>query len=69
MNYGRRWIAEIVFSSIKGTFGEHVAARKFPHMVKEILLKAALYNTFSRMTYLAKNLMDRATWSQKRPRK
>jgi hypothetical protein len=25
------------------TFGEHVAARKFPHMLKEIFLKAALY--------------------------
>jgi hypothetical protein len=50
MNYGHRWIAETVFSSIKRIFGEHVAARKFPHMVKEILLKASLYNMFSRMT-------------------
>lgn len=31
-------------------FGEHVAARKFPYMVKEIFLKAALYNMFNRMT-------------------
>ena len=51
MNYGYRWIAETVFSSIKRTFGEYVTARKFPHMVKEILLKAALYNNmFSTMT-------------------
>ena len=40
VSYGYRWIAETAFSSIKRTFGEHVTARKFPHMVKEILLKA-----------------------------
>ena len=28
------------FSSIKRMFGEHVTARKFPNMVKEIFLKA-----------------------------
>ncbi len=50
VSYGYRWIAETAFSSIKRTFGEHVTARKFPHMVKEILLKAALYNMFNRMT-------------------
>ena len=52
VSYGYRWIAETAFSSIKRTFGEHVTARKFPHMVKEILLKAALYNMFNRMTSL-----------------
>jgi IS5 family transposase len=50
VSYGYRWIAETAFSSIKRTFGEHVTARKFPHMVKEILLKAVLYNMFNRMT-------------------
>ena len=50
MSYGYRWMAETVFSSIKRTFGEHVTARKFPYMVKEIFLKAALYNVFNRMT-------------------
>jgi len=50
VSYGYRWIAETVFSSIKRTFGEYVAARKFPHMVREIFLKAALYNMFNRMT-------------------
>ena len=50
MSYGYRWVAETVFSSIKRTFGEHVTARKFHNMVKEILLKAALYNMFNRMT-------------------
>ena len=50
VSYGYRWIAETVFSSIKRTFGEHVTARKFPHMVKEMFLKAALYNMFNRIT-------------------
>ncbi|MFY9873393.1 MAG: transposase, partial [Candidatus Nitrosopolaris sp.] len=50
VSYGYRWIAETAFSSIKRTFGEHVTARKFHNMVKEILLKAALYNMFNRMT-------------------
>ena len=50
VSYGYRWMAETVFSSIKRTFGEYVTARKFPHMVKEIFLKVALYNMFNRMT-------------------
>ncbi|MGC2681083.1 MAG: transposase [Candidatus Nitrosopolaris sp.] len=44
VSYGYRWIADTAFSSIKRIFGEHVTARKFHNMVKEILLKAALYN-------------------------
>ncbi len=50
MSYGHRWMAETVFSSIKRMFGEHVTARKFSNMVKEIFLKATLYNMFNRMT-------------------
>ena len=50
MGYGYRWIVETVFSCIKRTFGEHVTARKFPHMIKENLPKAALYNMFNRMS-------------------
>ncbi len=52
ISYGHRWIAQTVFSSIKRTFGEgeQVAARKYPHMVKEIILNATLYNMFNRMT-------------------
>lgn len=49
VSYRYRWLAETAFSSIKRMFGEHVTARKFPHMVKEIFLKATLYNMFSRM--------------------
>jgi IS5 family transposase len=49
VSYGHRWMAETVFSSIKRMFGEHVTARKFSNMVKEIFLKATLYNMFNRM--------------------
>ena len=48
-NAGRSRMAETAFSSIKRMFGEHVTARKFPYMVKEIILKAALYNMFNHM--------------------
>ena len=50
VSYGHRWMAETVFSSIKRMFEEHVTARKFSNMVKEIFLKATLYNMFNRMT-------------------
>ena len=50
VSYGHRWMVETAFSSIKRMFGEHVTARNFPNMVKEIFLKATLYNMFNRMT-------------------
>jgi hypothetical protein len=41
---------ETVFPSMKRMFvGEHVSARKFPNMMKEIFLKASLYNMFNDM--------------------
>jgi hypothetical protein len=46
VSYGSRWMAETVFSSLKRMFGEYVSARKFPNMVKEMILKASLYNMF-----------------------
>ena len=49
VSYGHRWMAETVFSSIKRTFGEHVTARKFPNMAKELILKVSLYNMFATM--------------------
>jgi len=49
VSYGQRWMAETVFSSIKRTFGEHVAARKFSNMAKEFILKASRYNIFAIM--------------------
>jgi Transposase DDE domain len=44
VSYGQRWIVETVFSSIKRTFGEYVYSVKFENMVKEMMLKASLYN-------------------------
>jgi hypothetical protein len=49
VSYGKRCIAETVFSSIKRMFGEYVSARKFPNMAKELILKASLYNMFTTM--------------------
>jgi hypothetical protein len=48
--YGKRWMAETAFSSIKRTYGEYVSATKFQNMVKEIIMKVYLYNLFRRMT-------------------
>ncbi|MGH9910264.1 MAG: transposase [Nitrososphaerales archaeon] len=42
--YGYRWIAESVFSAFKRTFGEHVKAVRWNNMVKELMLKASIYN-------------------------
>jgi len=48
--YGLRWRAETVFSSLKRIFGEHVNAKKYWNMVKEMILKAALYNLLTQIT-------------------
>ena len=48
--YGKRWIVETIFSCIKRMFGEYVTAIRFENMVKEIILKASLYNWFQNMT-------------------
>jgi len=47
--YGLRWMAETAFSTIKRLFGEHVTAKRFPNMIREMLLKAALYNLFTNL--------------------
>ena len=44
VSYGKRWVVETVFSSIKRMFGECVYSVKFENMVKEMALKASLYN-------------------------
>lgn len=43
---GRRWIAEIVFSSIKRVLGEDLLSKKFPAQKVEAGLKVMLYNKF-----------------------
>jgi hypothetical protein len=52
VSYGHRWIAESVFSTIKRMFGEHVMARNYQSMVKEMFLKVSLYNVFTGMKLL-----------------
>jgi len=43
-------MAEAAFSSLKRAFGEHVSARKMENMVRELTLKASLYNIFIGLT-------------------
>ena len=43
---GRRWIAEIVFSSIKRVLGEDLLSKKFSAQKVEAGLKVMLYNKF-----------------------
>ena len=43
---GRRWIAEIVFSSIKRVVGEDLFSKKFSAQKVEVGLKIMLYNKF-----------------------
>ena len=50
VSYGQRWIVETVFSCIKRMFGEYVSAIRFENMVKEMILKASLYNLFQTIT-------------------
>ena len=50
VRYGQRWIVESVFSCIKRLFGEYVTAIRFENMIKEIMLKASLYNWFQSIT-------------------
>ncbi len=49
MGYGKRWIAETVFSTFKRMFGEYVSAIQFENMVKEMMVKVSLYNLFRNM--------------------
>ena len=42
----RRWIAEIVFSSIKRVLGEDLFSKKFSAQKVEVGLKIMLYNRF-----------------------
>jgi hypothetical protein len=46
---GKRWIAEIVFSSIKRVFGEDLLSKKFSAQKVEAGLKLMLYNQYIRL--------------------
>ena len=39
VGYGQRWMAEMAFFVYKRLFGEYVAVRSFPSMVREMILK------------------------------
>jgi len=47
--YGYRWMVESAFSCLKRTFGEYICAVKWQNIVKELLLKASIYNLFMKM--------------------
>jgi len=47
--YGYRWMVESAFSCLKRTFGEYICAVKWLNIVKELLLKASIYNLFMKM--------------------
>jgi IS5 family transposase len=49
-HYGRRWIVESTFSSLKRTFGEYVSAKTMRNMANELMLKASLYNLLTPLT-------------------
>jgi hypothetical protein len=44
VSYGKRWIIETVFSSIKRMFGEYVYSVRLKNMIQEMMLKVSLYN-------------------------
>jgi len=52
LDYGKRWISEIVFSSFKMNFGEYFAAKKMENIRNEILRKAYVHNLM--MNHLAR---------------
>jgi len=47
--YGYRWAAESAFSAFKRIFGEHVKAVRWKNIIKELMLKASIYNMFISM--------------------
>lgn len=51
VSYGRRWAAETVFSSMKRIFGEHIVSIKWKSIVKELLMKAHVYNMFMQISH------------------
>ncbi len=45
-NTGQRWIAEVVFSSLKRVLGDHLMSKKFSMQKTETVLKIMLHNKF-----------------------
>ena len=44
VEYGERWLVEIVFSAFKRMFGEYLYSLKWKSMVQEVRIKVATYN-------------------------
>ena len=44
VEYGKRWIVEIVFSAFKRMFGEYLYSLKWKNMIQEVNLKVAACN-------------------------
>ena len=44
VEYGKRWLIEIIISAFKRMFGDHLHSRKWENMVQEIKLRVAQYN-------------------------
>ena len=49
VQYGKRWLVEIVISSFKRLFGDSVAARRWKNIIQEINLKVNIYNNMLRI--------------------
>jgi hypothetical protein len=49
IGYGRRWAVEASYSTFKRLFGEHILARGFESIVRELAGKVALYNMLVNM--------------------
>lgn len=47
--YGSRARVECAISSFKRTFGEHISAVKWENVVRELMVKASVYNPFTRL--------------------
>ncbi|TLY11064.1 MAG: transposase [Thaumarchaeota archaeon] len=45
-DYGKRWMAEVVFSAFKGALGGRLLSRRFLSQKAEATLKVILYNRF-----------------------
>ena len=45
-DYGKRWMAEVVFSAFKGVLGGRLLSRRFSSQKAEATLKVMLYNRF-----------------------
>jgi hypothetical protein len=45
-DYGKRWMAEVVFSTLKAVMGGTLIVRRFLSQKAEVNLKVKLYNRF-----------------------